>query len=130
MKKLLVVILILLPVVASSQKKESVVFMKTKTNSEHVFHVENADPDLVAAKQLHLQHCLDRYTTQRQWGMLLSILGGGAAIFGASESEDVLTYGGLGLSGIGIGLQMGADKWLERASIEPTRNGAVFKFKF
>jgi hypothetical protein len=42
----------------------------------------------------------------------------------------VISIGGGVLSLFGFAVSINANNWLERASIQPTKDGAVFRFKF
>lgn len=88
---------------------------------------ENANRN--AAIIANIQYCLKRYKQQQYLaigGMTISSV----AIVATEGSEDLINKiaGGVGI--LSFLVYVDSFKWLERASIEPSKDGVTFKFKF
>ncbi|WP_132434369.1 hypothetical protein [Natronoflexus pectinivorans] len=103
----------------------------TQSDSEISINIiDKPDLELVAAKQLYLEQCLYSYAKQKERGIMLSMVGVAISGVGISSSNDVLSYGGGAMSLIGVFISLNANKWLKRTTIQPSQEGAVFKFRF
>lgn len=130
MKKLLLAVFLLMPAMAFSQIKDDIYDQTANQKIDNVFDVENSDVDLVAAKQKHIQNCLIRYKRQKESALFMMLGGAALSGIGGHYSKDFAILGGGALSVVGFIWSVDANKWLKRASLDPTRDGATFKFRF
>lgn len=135
MKHFIVILSVLaLSTFASAQQTDDVYYQLSKTYNATpgVYTIsENVNPALNAAKIEHVNYCLQRFKDQQFMAMGVSFLAGMVAGFGPSIMDDnLIPYYAGGLSLVGIGIYIDSYKWLQRASIEPTREGLTFRFKF
>ena len=133
MKKLFLFLFLLFPVLAFSQLKE--LPKPDFENGKLTYTVSRqADNPEMRARLANTNFCLKKYHSGRRTGRFfaltsLSLNIGGIAASGKELAPTLHTVGAI-TGGIGLIVTWAAERWLKRASIEPTRRGTSFVFEF
>jgi hypothetical protein len=132
MKQILLILLLFLPGMAFSQLRKLPEPSRTSNGLSYQVYGDYDDAELVA-HLANMNYCLMRYHRGRRTARWLGFSGLVFAGFGAANGDDpgkiLMGVGGaFGLFGCIVGLA--SERWLGRATIEPTRDGASFVFRF
>jgi len=94
--------------------------------------ISDASAEENAAAIANMRYCLDQFQEQQKIATYISILGGAFAAVGPTTMPDsnVPYYVGGGISLTGLVFYIDSFKWLQRASVQPNKDGMSFIFEF
>ncbi len=134
MRTLMTILFALFASVAASQIVDDVYYGVINENRNFTYTPSGEESvEKNAAAIANVRYCLNQYRKERGWATAFSILGAGGMagglVLGDEYEEPGLIAGGA-LSLVGLFVYIDAGKWLKRAALEPTKEGATFIFKF